>query len=177
MKKTFTSILAMILCAIIAITGISSETAYAADSNTLKLTFNKKSITLSIDNEKGVESVKLSTLKNKWGKPESSGDNYLTTYTWKKGKTSINYTDYYETPQFSNFSVSIYDKNGSLCGIKVGMKKSKAVKIMKKIGAKEINDDSISVELASRRIGISCGFEKGKVTQILCTAYAVDKSK
>ena len=178
MKKTFTSMIAVILCAIITITGISSETAYAAGSNMLKLTFNKKSVTLTVNEEKeGVESVKLSTLKNKWGKPESSGDENLTTYTWEKGKTSISYTDYYETPQFSNFSVSIYDKNGSLCGIKVGMKKSKALKILKKLGTTKTLENGASVELASRRIGIGCTFKKGKVTHISCLAYAVDKSR
>lgn len=48
MKKKLTTILAMLLCAIITITGVCTETAYAAEDTTVKVTFKKKSVTYSV---------------------------------------------------------------------------------------------------------------------------------
>ena len=62
MKKKLTTILAMLLCAIITITGVCTETAYAAEDTTIKLTFKKKSVTYSVK-ENGIERVNLKSLK------------------------------------------------------------------------------------------------------------------
>ncbi len=84
MKKTFTCMIAIMLCAILTITGICTDTAYAAEKTKLKLTFKKKSVTLTVNDEKtgdeslmnGIESVEINTLKKKWGKPTVEKDEY-----------------------------------------------------------------------------------------------------
>ncbi len=174
MKKTFTSIIAIILCAIITVTGISSETAYAADNTVAcKIGFNGKTVKLSDDIEEGIEKASLKTLTKKWGKPNTKyGNESCMTYVWSNGRTQINYTDYADTKIRDNFSIDISDENGSVCGIKVGMKKSKAVKILKKLGAEKTEfHDGMIANLASDSITIECSFEKGKVSSISCIAY------
>jgi len=177
MKKTFKTIIIMILCTIITVTGISAETAYAADNTLIKVTFNKKSVKLKIDGEKGIKRVKLNTLKDKWGTPEVYKDEYMERYSWKKGKTEIYYADDLTDPERSLISINADDKNAAICGIKVGMKKAKAVKIMKKLGAENPESNYIGAEFASRRVIIFCDFKKGKVSRISCTAYAEDRSE
>lgn len=175
MKKAFTSILAIILCAMIAVTGISVETAYAANKAVpFKVTFNKKSVTLSKDTEKGIEKVNVKTLTKKWGEPDQHIDGY-TVYVWKKGKSEIIYGE--ENPDMPflkpYIEFHIDDKNCSLLGMKVGMKKNKAAKILKKInGELNITDNSLGITISSHT-RISCGIKKGKITSIFCTAYLV----
>lgn len=174
MKKTLATIITMILCAVIAITGISAETAYAAGNTSLKVTFNKKSVKLSINEEnKGIEKPDINALTNAWGNPSVSENEWTSDYIWKKGKTEIIYTDIPSEPMYSNISMDIKDKNAEICGLKVGMKKAKAVKILKKFG-KEINIDNnvITIQIIEKgRIQINCTLKKGKISQITGFIY------
>lgn len=170
MKKTITSILAIMLCAIIAITGISTETAYAANSTTaLKVTFKNKSVTLTDDIEEGIEKVNVKTLTKKWGKPKTEKSEGSTTYTWKKGKSSIRYFN--DKTIYSNIWISINDKNVTLMGLKVGMKRDKAAKILKSLGAEDKYEETMTAASTDSRTMITCMFENGKVSCIDCTAY------
>lgn len=178
MKKKLTTILAMLLCAIITITGVCTETAYAAEDTTIKVTFKKKSVTYSVS-EDGIERVNLKTLKKKWGKPSDTYEYYGTYgYTWKKGKTEITYKDDTNTPERSALIVSIEDKNGSLCGVKVGMTKAKAKKIFKKMGCEvSIHENIYMTATLNDRIIFSCTLENGKVVNVGAALYAEDVSK
>lgn len=183
MKRKVTAILAMFLCAILTVTGICTDTAYAAENTQIKVTYKKKSVTFTVDADRnGVKEVKLKTLKNKWGKPATTKNEYTETYVWEKGKSRIGYTIDLHQPQFSNFSISTQDKNLSVCGIKVGMKKSKVKKILKTLG--DVNEQKasgglancLSVELVDQqRVYINCGFENGKVSDISCSLFLREK--
>lgn len=182
MKKTFTCIIAIMLCTILTITGICTDTAYAAEKTKLKLTFKKKSVTLTVNDEKtgdeslmnGIESIKISTLKKKWGKPTVEKGEYSAVYTWEKGKSRIAYTDNFNQPHFSNFTVQIKDKNVSFGGLKIGMKKSEAEKIINGFDCSEkiMSKNSFFVTLLDHsRISISCSYKKGKVSEIFACLY------
>ena len=153
MKQKIKSMLALILCAMFVMTGILStgaDTAYAADGKVpVKVTFKKTTVTVSKDASDNDDSldVTLETLNKKWGKPkkttEDMGFGYVTTtYTWKKGKSSIEYT-VGDGPIHSYFDVFIYDKNVEIFGVKYGMKKDAALKKFKKLAKKE-SDISVS---------------------------------
>ena len=180
MKKTFKSILAMILCAMIAITGIGTETAYAANSKTpIKVTFNKKTVTLSKDINDSVKPLNLKTLNKKWGKPKKTEQETRTEYTWKKGKTTINYY-VSKTPKAERtgcertyIRIDSYDANGGAFGIKVGMKRSKAEKILKNLDL-EIRDTDAGGYLSSDMGIFSCTFKNGKVTGVTCEITITD---
>ena len=153
MKQKIKSMLALILCAMFVMTGILStgaDTAYAADGKVpVKVTFKKTTVTVSKDASDNDDSldVTLETLNKKWGKPkkptEDMGFGYVaTTYTWKKGKSSIKYI-VGDGPIHSYFDVFIYDKNVEIFGVKYGMKKDAALKKLKKLAKKE-SDISVS---------------------------------
>lgn len=173
MKKKMTMLIAMLLCAILTITGICTETAYAAEKTPLKVTFKKKTVTLAKDiNTKPVQ-PKVKTLKSKWGSPkketyyDNEADKTMKTsesYTWTKGKTTIYYNiQHYREPMW--FSSRTYiridssDKNLKVNGIKVGMKQEKAEKILKNLGG---NDG----EFLASGIRVMCSYENGKVSYI-----------
>lgn len=180
MKKKITTIIAMLLCAILTITAISTDTAYAADKNIpVKVTFKKKTITLKVNTEKGgIDRVKLSTLKKKWGKPDSNKDEFMAEYVWKKGESEIKYVDVYEAPHSSQIYITAYDKNTSVSGIKVGMSKTKAKKLLKKLGkveAQQNGDGSLDMLfvhiLDDGSAYINCYFENDKVSGIQAGLY------
>ena len=164
----------MLLCAIITITGVCTETAYAAEDTTVKVTFKKKSVS-----EDGIERVNLKTLKKKWGKPSDTYEYYGTYgYTWKKGKTEITYKDDTNTPERSALIINIEDKNGSINGVKVGMTKAKAKKIFKKMGCEvSISENIYMTATLNDRISFSCTLENGKVVNVGAAIYAEDVSK
>ena len=177
MKKKMTAIIAMLLCAILTITGICTDTAYAAD-NTVPLTikFKGKTITFSDDATEAVEEIQLKTLKKKWGKPKVEKDDNFASYTWEKGKTVVYYSnDNYFGPTNTYVRIETTDKNATVCGMKVGMKKSKAKKIMKKLGA-DINKSDAHVYLPEDT-HISCEFKNGKVSSLYCSIYIKGKSE
>ena len=136
MKKLFRTMIAAILCAAIAIASIGTDTAYAAGKVPLKVTFNKKSVTLSKDINESIKKVSLKILKKKWGKPKKKTNDGYTTYTWKKGKTSIRYS----AGKFSDIDINIEDRNGEMFGLKIGMTKDAALKRTEKLGINRAKD-------------------------------------
>lgn len=141
MKTLSKRIITAILCAVIAITGIGSSTAYAAGKKLpLKVTFNGTSVNLLKDMKKDdYASEKVETIEKKWGKPskkEAVDDAYIE-YTWKKGKTTIGFTLNTEHNSLFMYHIDIKDKNGALCGLKVGMKKEMVLKKMQKMFGKK----------------------------------------
>lgn len=144
--RKLTTIIAMILCAIITVTSFGTDTAYAASKTPLKVTFNKKTVTLAKDASTMTTSVTVKTLTKKWGKPKKEvyegsplydGLDGYTTYIWNKGKTTITYV----SPVDETFcglrkhiDIHSSDKNIKIFGIKVGMERKKAEKIEKKLG-------------------------------------------
>lgn len=136
---------ALILCAFIVLSGISTETAFAANKKIpLKVTFNGVTVNL-VKNLRSEDdsSPALSSLKKKWGTPKTAkqgeGDYAEETHSWKKGKTEIKLS-YVPVGPYSEkkggfntyVGVVIEDKNGSLWGVTVGMKKDTALKKIKK---------------------------------------------
>lgn len=137
-KNTIRRIATLVLCIVIALTASNLQTASAATEKLpLKVTFNgkngKKTVTIVKDLNKDHDGIKIKTLKSKWGKP-SKEENYGTNteYTWKKGKTSVTVNNGPGTDYVWGLSVQIKDKNASLFGVTVGMKKNKAVKKLEK---------------------------------------------
>lgn len=173
MKKLLKSIIAAMLVAIIAISGISTETAQAASNPVIKVTYNKKTVkfTLIDSGVKGVKEVKYNSLKKKWGKPsETSKDEYCKTYTWRKGDTWLFYGD--SGDKWTNYSINIYDKKTSLCGIKVGTKTDKAEKILENLGGEiEKSDNFVCAKYLDGRCTITYNFKNGKVTNMGAVLY------
>ena len=164
MKHILKSTIAMILCAVIAVTAIGLDTAYAASKASIKAKFNDKTVTLAKDVNKKPAKPKISNINKKWGEPEKTVMDNGVYYMWQNGRS---YVVYYisdgPTEDFPNdrtyMRVSIGDKNGAICGIKVGTKKKKADKILKDLGMKE-------GEFTKSDIRITCYYENGKVTSL-----------
>ncbi len=180
MKQKIKSMLVLILCAMLAIAGIAStDTAYAAGGKMpVKVTFKKKTVTIDSGKSTNGADVQLETLEKKFGKPAETTENDCTTYTWKKGKTTIEYAIYYmgDTVFQKHIGIDVQDKNAVLYGIKVGMNKSMALKKLKKAyGAKksDIYGDSPEVlRFNANCISSSVEFKNGKVTRIQYGNYA-----
>ena len=145
MKKTLKSLITFVLCIAVIITSISAGTgmANAKDKKIpLKAGFNSIEIVLVKNlNDDSREDTEIKTLEKKWGKPKKvEEDDPITFYTWKKGKTSITIGN--NTPSGNHvgyIKIDIKDKNGSMYGVKVGMKKSEALKKLKKVaGSKNV---------------------------------------
>ena len=66
MRATWKRIIAVILCAVIAIASTGTNTAYAVKKTPLKVTFNGKSINLIKDMYSG-DAPKIKELEKKWG--------------------------------------------------------------------------------------------------------------
>ena len=176
MKTILKSIIAAILCAAVVIAGIStgSGTAFAASKKVpLKVVFDKTAVSLIKDLNTSTgrgDTPKLRKLEEKWGKPSKKKDGYgMTTYTWKKGRTSIEVTDYdVEKGGVGSISINISDKNGSLCGVKVGMKKANAIKKLEKsLGKQAVQEDEEHISaLAGPYMPVSIELTDGKVASI-----------
>lgn len=159
-RKTWKGITAIMLCMVLALTGLNVQVASAASGKVpLKVTFKGKTAAFVKDLNKVSKYPTVKSLTSKWGKPKKSAVQYNAEeawkYTWKKGKTEISLmTDTKDEKAEIRFGkVDIRDKNGALCGVKVGMKKDTAVKKLKKVlkalGLKNedmsIDDDRISI--------------------------------
>lgn len=175
MKRKLTTIIAMFLCAIMTLTAINPSTAYAASKTPVKATFKGKTVTLTKDiNAKST--VKVKTLKKKWGKPKKdvwedtdfSGKKYkTTTYRWEKGDTGIEY-NLPEKDVGSNTKCIRFgsrDKNFKILGIKVGMKQEKAQKILEDLGG-ETSEDGSQTDIKTTGIRLMCCYSDGKVSNI-----------
>lgn len=183
MKKKLTAILAMILCAVITVAAIGTNTAYAASKTPLKVTFKGKTVTLTKDITKAA-TTKVNTLTKKWGKPkkEITEANELwdgcATYSWKKGETDI----YCILPFGEGFGsnqksihINTRDKNVKVFGIKVGMKQAIAKKILENLGGETTDKGeygSTVVDLSEAGgIWLSCSYSNGKVDFISCVVF------
>lgn len=144
MKTTWKCIITAILCVVIAITSTGMNTAYAAESKpSLKVTFNGKTVILIKVLEDGSEeAVTVVDVVKKLGNPDKKEklDDFYTEYVWKKGKSSIGFSNYKQSEDaddfLCHFGVRLEGKNDALCGIKVGMKKENALKKLKKMFGK-----------------------------------------
>ena len=175
MKKLFKSIIAAVLCAVIVIASIGTNTAYAAKKTPLKVTFNGKSINLIKDMYSG-DAPKIKELEKKWGEAgKKKLDTYYSEYTWKKGKTSIKITDHGDG-YVGGVTVSVKDKNGAMCGIKVGMKKETALKKLQKLFGEEkviIQTEGQSISVDENNNPVLEGEPTGDGEHILvCIGYA-----
>jgi len=174
MKTTLKSIITVIICIATAITSISAGmgTACAAGKKIpLKAGFKGTEIILVKDLNSGSrEDIKIKKLEKKWGKPSKTKrfNENKTSYIWKKGKTSIEITNDSTCKDYvGGIHISIKDKNGSLYGIKVGMKKNMAAKKIKKaLGIKaEYNGESLLVD-TGLYAPISFEIKNGKVSSM-----------
>lgn len=166
-----------VLCAAVVIAGIRTEsgTACAAAKKVpLKVVFDKTAVNLIKDLNGGHgDTAKLKKLEEKWGRPskKKAGDG-TTSYTWKKGKTSVEVNDYLaEKGCIGSIHISIEDKNGSMCGIKIGMKKTDAVKKLQKLFGKEKvevveAEDGEYILATSGYLPVHFGLSDGKVTDM-----------
>ena len=143
-SKTMKSILAFILCACIAVSGIGLETVSAAGKKIpLKVGFKGETVNLIKDLKDSSgqgDSTKLSSVEKKWGKAKGKKQDGMMTYTWKKGKTKILVNNFdAEENDIGGIEIDIKDENGSLWGVKVGMTKAAALKKIKKaLGTKTV---------------------------------------
>lgn len=144
MKTILKSMTAAVLCAVIMIAGISTESgrAFAAGKKEpFKVGFKNTVVSLIKDvNHEGArgDTPTIKKLEEKWGKPSKKKQNSTKVYTWEKGETTISVTDYDAVKgHVGSIHINIGDKNGSLCGVKVGMKTADALKKMEKAFGKK----------------------------------------
>ncbi len=159
--KKITSLIALILCAVLAISGLCVETVYAANEKmSLKVGFKGKTINLIKDISDGDRyEMSIASVQKKWGKPKTKKSGYSTYYTWKKGKTTIEVSDFDATKDGKSYvgsiTISIKDKNGSLWGVKVGMKAETALEKIKKAMDTENVVDNIDDMFGSGDVGVA----------------------
>ena len=113
---------------------------YAKSTESIRISFDgKKAVTLNA----GSEPETLSQVEEKWGKKTrlAAGDEEYAgeAYVWEKGKTFISIREYKESEGSGLGYVMLEagDKNASVAGVKVGMKRSRAVKKLQKIYGKK----------------------------------------
>lgn len=172
-KKRIVSIF-MALCVIAGLVFGTQTEVSAKSPKPLTVGFKGKTITLIKDLNAdlrmvGGDTPKLQKLKQKWGKPSKTEDlGNITAYTWKKGKTSIEITDYDAVDGgLGSIQIDIQDKNASLCGVKVGMKKAEAVKKIKKaLGSKPTKQGKYLMADAGVYMPISFELKNGKISAI-----------
>lgn len=162
MKRPFKSLIAAVLCAVIAITGIGMDTARAAESKPpLKVTFNGTSVSLiKVLGDGSEKAVTVGAVVKKLGSPDKKEkiDDFYTRYVWKKGKSSIEFTNYKQSEDaddfLCHFDVHLQGRKDALFGIKVGMKKENALKKLKKTFGKN--------NVCAAKEGQVINFESGK---------------
>lgn len=134
-KRILKVMLVVALCTIIAVPGASpvTETTYAAETKpSLSVNFRGKTVELIKDIYGKEERIKVDAMEKKWGKPNKKEKAYANDsefwYTWKKGKTTITVNNFTggDPGNVGAIQINIKDKNASMCGVKVGMKKQKA---------------------------------------------------
>lgn len=112
----------------------------AKSSDGIKIVFNgKKAVALGSESEPET----LSRIEGRWGEKtrlaESPEEYAGEAYVWEKGKTFISIREYKESEGggLGYVMLAVSDKNASVAGVKVGMKKSRAVKKLQGIYGKE----------------------------------------
>lgn len=186
MKKyrTIKSLCVLIAC-ILFVGILSSITIQAkAKRGKLKVKYNGKTIVMitTKTNKKNSEIIGMTTykeIKKAWKNPTKTKKKYGQKMKYyKKGKTSIGfYTDakWYDSNNqidksltLAGFDIDIKDKNASLCGVKVGMSKKKALSVLRKQFDKkaiESTDDAITLWFGGF-MPTSFSLENGKVVSM-----------
>lgn len=145
-KRILKVMLVVALCTIIAVPGASpvTETTYAAETKpSLSVNFRGKTVELIKDIYGKEERIKVDAMEKKWGKPNKKEKAYANDsefwYTWKKGKTTITVNNFTggDPGNVGAIQINIKDKNASMCGVKVGIKKQKALKKLERTYGKE----------------------------------------
>ena len=138
-KKRFLSSL-LAVCVVFSMIFCTRTDVYAKSTESIKIVFDgKKAITLNSKSEPET----LSQVEKKWGKKTrlAEGDEEYAgeAYVWEKGKTFISIREYKESEGsgLGYVMLEVGDKNASVAGVKVGMKRSKAVKKLQKIYGKK----------------------------------------
>jgi hypothetical protein len=159
MFKKCRKLVIFVLCLVLVFGNVIAVPAQAKGTKgKITVTYKGKTVTL-MDSKTKNGCTSPSKLKKSWGTPTKG------TYsqTWKKGKSSVEVGDnggwYY-------LIISIKDKNMTLCGVKVGTSKSKAVKTLKKTfgsDAVTATDKKIYVQYDSYE-PITYKLKSGKVT-------------
>lgn len=183
MKKRSKSILAFILCAVLAITGITFADfgmAYAAEKVPFTITFKGKTVKLDKDFnnsiENGIKKISYKSLKKKWGKASEAPDYEGSPSFWAKDKSSVIYYKGENKDSGSTLQFELYSKNSGICGIKIGAKKTAVLKKLKKIVDRKyiFREDTDYVTIGcedkegnfSGMVNVVFGFSKGKLISI-----------
>jgi hypothetical protein len=167
MFKKCRKLIIFVLCFVLVFGNVIAVPAQAKGTKgKITVTYKGKTVTVLDSKTKKKGCVSPSKLNKVFGK---SGD-YTDSNTkiiyraWNKGKSRIEVTESYG---WYGLGIFIKDKNISLCGVKVGMSKSKAVKILKKtFGADAVTatDKKIEVEDPFGYGLITYKLKSGKVT-------------
>lgn len=118
-------------CMVFSLVLFAGADVYAESAGGIKIAFNgKKAVVLN----SGAEPETLSQVEKKWGKKTRLAEEYEEyagdAYVWEKGKTFISIREYSasEGGGLGYVMLEIGDKNASVAGVKVGMKRSSALK-------------------------------------------------
>ena len=183
MIKRSESILILILCAVLAITGITFfgfDTAYAAEKTPFTITFKGKSVKLDKDFnnsiENGIKKISYKSLKKKWGKASEATDYEGSPFFWIKDTSSVIYYEGETKNSGSALQFELYSKNSGICGIKIGAKKAAVLKKLKKIVDQKYiyreDTDYVMVGCEDKKgnytgmVNIVFGFSEGKLISI-----------
>lgn len=119
------------VCMVFCMVLLTQTDVYAKSTDGIAIVFDgKKSITLN----SGSEPKTLSQVEKKWGKKTRLAEGYeeyaAEAYVWEKGKTFISIREYKESEGsgLGYVMLQVEDQNASVAGVKVGMKRSRAVK-------------------------------------------------
>lgn len=118
-------------CMVFSLVLFAGADVYAESAGGIKIAFNgKKAVVLN----SGAEPETLSQVEKKWGKKTRLAEGYEEyagdAYVWEKGKTFISIREYSASGGggLGYVMLEIGDKNASVAGVKVGMKRSSALK-------------------------------------------------
>ena len=146
MKRMLKVVFAAVLCVAIALSDVGGMVTADAAGKKQPLNVSFCGTTVKLVNDFYTDfsewkPVKIKTVEKKWGKPNKK-DTAEYSYTWKKGKTTIKlidsgFFDGKESGDVGGISIEIKDKNGSIYGVKVGMKKETALKKLRKAAGKD----------------------------------------
>ena len=152
------------LC-LVMIMALGTYTAQAKNKHgKFTVTYKGKTITLitAKTNKKNASIIATSNakkIKKAWKKPTKIKKKYgHTYYIYKKGKSKISFIidakrrnskgGINKSLTLGGFDILIKDKNAKICGVKVGMSKNKALKILKKnFNKKAIESDQDYISL------------------------------
>lgn len=128
-KRILSALLAV--CMVFSMVLCTQADASPKSAGGIKIVFDgKKAVTFN----SGSEPETLSQVKKKWGAKTRLAEGYEEyageAYVWEKGKTFISIREYKESESggLGFVMLEVGDKNASVSGVTVGMKRSRAVK-------------------------------------------------